>query len=182
MSVVVDVRDLVGRPGAYREVHVAHALTGLVTELAAVPEDRDLAADLLLESVVEGVLVSGSLTTTVRETCARCLTQFERPLEVRVQELFAPGATADDQDEYPLVEGHVDLEPMIRDAVVPAMPFAPLCRPDCLGLCERCGGNRNLGECACPPAPIDARWAGLAAFAQLEAFERFERFDAPDQA
>jgi uncharacterized protein len=50
---------------------------------------------------------------------------------------------------------------MIRDAVVPAMPFAPLCRPDCQGLCERCGGDRNSAECVCPPE-IDSRWAPLA--------------------
>ena len=83
-----------------------------------------------------------------------------RPFDVPVQELFAPGAEPDDEHEYPLVEGHLDLEPMIRDAVVPSLPFAPLCRPDCLGLCERCGGDRNLGECSCPPE-TDPRWSPL---------------------
>jgi uncharacterized protein len=76
-----------------------------------------------------------------------------------VQELYAPEASPED-DEYPLLEGAVDLEPMIRDAILLAMPFAPLCRPDCRGLCERCGGDRNLGECHSPPE-VDVRWAPL---------------------
>jgi uncharacterized protein len=57
-------------------------------------------------------------------------------------------------------DGGLDLEPMIRDAVILSMPFAPLCRPSCLGLCERCGADRNLGECACGPVVEDA-WAPL---------------------
>jgi uncharacterized protein len=48
----------------------------------------------------------------------------------------------------------------VRDAVVLEMPFSPLCRPDCLGLCARCGGDRNLGECSCGPE-VDPRWGAL---------------------
>jgi uncharacterized protein len=178
VSVVLDVRDLVGNPGASREVHVAEPVAGLATELAFVPDDRALDAELLLECVVEGVLVSGRLGGVLVESCARCLTPFEQPFEVRVQELFASDGTARDADEYPLVEGRVDLEPMIRDAIVLAMPFSPLCRPDCRGLCERCGGNRNLGECTCPPATVDARWAALASLELELALEQ----QLPDDA
>ncbi|HXF56802.1 MAG TPA: DUF177 domain-containing protein [Actinomycetota bacterium] len=160
MSTVIDVRDLVEQPGASRRVRVHEGIPGLATQLAAVPEDRPVGADLLFESVVEGILVTGPVSGQMALTCARCLASFERGFRVEVQELFVPGASGE-EDEYPLVEGFVDLEPMIRDAVILAMPFAPLCRPDCLGLCERCGGNRNLGECACPP-PTDPRWAPLA--------------------
>src|ERR671919_489075 len=76
--------------------------------------------------------------------CARCLKPFEEEFRVEVRELFAPGAS-DEADQYPVTEGHIDLEPMVRDAMVLGMPFSPLCRPDCLGLCERCGGGRNPG-------------------------------------
>lgn len=159
MSVAVDVRDLLGQPGASREVRLDEPIEGLVTELARVPADREVHADLLLESVVEGILVSGEVRGEMLVSCARCLRPVEAPFELRVQELFAPGA-ADAEDGYPLGEGSVDLEPMIRDAVVLAMPFAPLCRPDCLGLCTRCGGDLAAGECACAPEP-DERWAPL---------------------
>jgi uncharacterized protein len=159
MSVVIDVRDLVRSPGSSRALQVVEPIEGLAAGLAAVPQDRPVDADLLLESVVEGVLVSGPVTGVMTLTCARCLKPFEHGFDVRVQELFSEGATAED-DEYPLQQGHVDLEPMIRDAVVLSMPFAPLCRPDCMGLCPRCGGDRNLGECACG-LELDARWAPL---------------------
>jgi uncharacterized protein len=159
VSLDLDVRDLVGQPGASRSVHLTEPVEGLSTEVARVPEDRLVAADLELESVVEGILVSGEVIAQAELSCARCLTSVHGVLRVDVEELFAPEAGPTD-DEYPLMEGRVDLEQMIRDALVPAMPFAPLCRPECLGLCERCGGDRNRGECSCPPE-VDPRWAPL---------------------
>lgn len=159
MTVQIDVKDLLRHPGSSRTLEFAEAIGGLRTELAYVPEDRPLGGRLLMESVVEGVLASGPLSGVMVLRCARCLATTETEFSVEVQELFAPGATADD-DEYQLVEGILDLEPMIRDAVLLSMPLAPLCRPDCLGLCERCGGDRNAGECSCPPE-VDPRWAPL---------------------
>jgi uncharacterized protein len=160
MSVVIDVRDLTHQPGASRRVRVTESIDGLGTELASVPQDRQIDAELLLESLVDGVLVTGPVSGTMRLTCARCLKPFDQNFRLDVQELFAAGAGTED-DEYPLDDDAIDVEPMIRDAVVPSMPFAPLCRPDCLGLCERCGGDRNLGECTCGP-DVDDRWAPLA--------------------
>jgi uncharacterized protein len=160
MSVTIDVRDLLAQPGSTRRMTVREPVAGMSSGLAAVPEDRPLEADLLLEGLVEGILVTGDVRGTEVLSCARCLSPVEEAFELHVQELFVPGATADD-DEYPVEDGSIDLEPMLRDAIVLAMPFAPLCRPDCQGLCERCGGNRNLGECACGPA-TDSRWEALA--------------------
>jgi uncharacterized protein len=159
MTLTIDVRDLAGDPGTTRTIEVAEAIPGLSTELARVPEDRIVAARLVLESLVEGILASGPVDATVSLTCARCLSAFESAIRVDVQEVFAPGASLED-DEYPLIDGMIDLGPMIRDAVVLAMPFAPLCKVDCLGLCPRCGADRNEGECSCSPE-VDARWAPL---------------------
>ncbi len=156
----VDVRDLLGQPGASRQVHLAEPVEGLATELARVPPHLPVRVDVLLESVVEGILVSGPLSGEISYRCARCLKPFTEPFTVEVTELFVPGAR-DEDEAYPLGEGALDLEPMVRDAVVLSMPFSPLCRPDCLGLCERCGGDRNLGECTCGPE-VDPRWAALS--------------------
>jgi uncharacterized protein len=157
----IDVRDLVGHPGHSRAVHVDEPVEGLALELATVPEDLPIEADLLLESVIEGILVSGPLRGSMRMSCARCLKTFERPFDVDVHELFARELD-DAADEYPLAEdGAIDIEPMVRDAVLLGVPFSPLCRPECLGLCERCGGDRNRGECACAPETVDSRWAAL---------------------
>lgn len=156
----VDVRDIVDRPGSSREVHLEEGIEGLATELAAVPAEAPVRIDVLLESIVEGILVSGPVSGTVTYRCARCLTDFTDRFEVEVTELFTRSAQDDEGEEYPIAEGVIDLEPMVRDAVLLSLPFSPLCRPDCRGLCERCGGNRNLGECTCPP-PTDHRWDAL---------------------
>ena len=160
MTVEVDVRDLVDRPGSYRTVHVEEPMEGLETELARIPPDLPVEAELLMESVVEGILASGPVTGTMRYSCARCLKPFDATFEVEVQELFVKEVTAG-EDEYPLQEGIVDVEPLLRDVVVGAMPFAPLCRPECRGLCSRCGADLNAGPCSCEPEP-DTRWSILS--------------------
>jgi DUF177 domain-containing protein len=157
----IDVRDLIDHPGASRTVHVVEPVSGLRLELAAVPDDSPIRADLLLESVAEGILASGPVSGRLSLSCARCLNSFEDGIAVAVQELFSPGADAGGE-EYPLSpSGEIDIEPMVRDAVLLSIPFSPLCRPDCRGLCERCGGDRNLEECTCGPEPADPRWAAL---------------------
>jgi uncharacterized protein len=161
VSVAVDVRDLLGHPGSHRTVHIEEPVEGLATELVRVPDDAPVEADLLMESVVEGVLASGPVEGVWVVSCARCLKPVESTFRVQVQELFRPDAGPESEDDYPIEEGFVDLEPLIRDNVVPAMPFAPLCRPDCLGLCARCGGDRNAGECTCPEE-TDPRWSVLS--------------------
>jgi uncharacterized protein len=155
----IDVRDLLVRPGSSRELHIAPDLKGLRTELAEIPADAPVHIDVLLESIVEGILVSGPISGTITYQCARCLKSFGEEFRLEVTELFARDASERD-DEYPLVNGTIDLEQMIRDNVLLSIPFAPLCRPECLGLCERCGGDRNLGECSCPPRS-DPRWDAL---------------------
>jgi uncharacterized protein len=154
----VDVRDLLERPGASREVHAVEPIEGLAGELVSVRDPVRI--DLLLESVVEGILASGPLSGTMSFRCARCLKPSDRSFRLEITELFAHEA-ADGDDEYPIKDRTVDLEPVVRDTVVLAMPFSPLCRDGCLGLCERCGGDRNLGECSCGPN-VDPRWAPLA--------------------
>ena len=155
----IDVRDLLESPGSSRTVHVEEPVPGLRTELADVPEDHPIAADLTLESVVEGIFVRGSLEGRFAMRCARCLKPFERDFDVEMIELVPRDPGPD--DDYALAPDlTLDPEPIVRDAVVLEMPFSPLCRPDCLGLCEICGGDRNLGEC--PGHEVtDPRWDAL---------------------
>jgi uncharacterized protein len=157
----IDVRDLMGRPGASREQPISGTLQGLGSELARVPDDAPIAGELLLESVVEGILVSGGLEGTMTLACARCLTEFRQPFRIEVHELFTERPD-EDADEYPLdPELGIDPDQMLRDAIGVELPFSPLCRPDCQGLCEICGGNRNLGECP-GHGRIDPRFAALS--------------------
>jgi uncharacterized protein len=162
VAVEVDVRDLVGRPGTSRTARVEEPITGMATELATVPADRPVRASLLLQSILEGILVSGPVTGEMDLSCARCLHPIGRPFAVEVRELFASPERAEPDEDYLLPDtGVIDVEPMLRDAVVLSMPFSPLCRPDCKGLCPRCGGDRNLDECTCGPER-DERWDVLS--------------------
>jgi uncharacterized protein len=157
----IDVRDLLEQPGSSRTVHVDEPVPGLRTELADVPDDAPIAGDLTLESVSEGIYVSGRVRGRFAMRCARCLKEFTRGFDLEMAELVPREASP--EDDYALASDlTLDPEPMVRDAVVLEMPFSPLCRPDCLGLCEICGGDRNLGECPGHEAS-DPRWAGLDA-------------------
>jgi uncharacterized protein len=166
---VLDARELGRRPGSMRAVtRTVPAPDGLGVDLARVPAGEPLELDLRLESVVEGVLVSGTVTAPVTGECARCLGPVGDRLVVDVQELFAyeDSATEEttEQDEVShLIGDHLDLEPVVRDAVVLALPLSPLCREDCRGLCPDCGEVLDeLPADHSHDAPLDPRWAALA--------------------
>lgn len=158
---VIDVRDLVGHPGVSRTRGVDGTLEGLATELARVREDRPIHADLLLESVVEGLLVSGRVRGDWVLRCARCLTEFDGSFEVDLSELFVSEPDPDADDYLLDPDALLDPDQLLRDAIGVEMPFSPLCRADCQGLCENCGGNRNMGECP-GHATADPRFAVLS--------------------
>lgn len=134
--------------------------------MIAVPEGGEVELDLLTESVVEGVLVSGTAFAKVEGECARCLEPIADEVEVRITELYAwPDSTTDEtteEDEVSRIENDlIDLEPVVRDAIVLALPQAPLCEPDCKGLCSECGGRwAELGPDH-GHETIDPRWAAL---------------------
>ena len=163
MIAAIDVRDLLEQPGSSREVHVRGTLEGLGTELAQISPDDPIEADLLLESLVEGVLVSGRMHGTMRLRCARCLKDFAAPLDVEVSELFVAEPDPEGDDYTLAPEGLVEPEQMVRDTVGVELPFSPLHSADCRGLCPVCGGDRNLGECPGDHPQVDGRWGALDA-------------------
>ncbi len=115
---------------------------------------------------MEGVLVTGTAQAGLAGECARCLDPIEDDIVARFQELFVyDDSEADEEDEgVSRLEGDmVDLEPLLRDAVVLALPFQPLCEEDCPGLCTECGARLKDDPDHTHGAPIDPRWAGLAA-------------------
>lgn len=160
----VFVGEILGRPGTYREISRSVRLDDARIPLARVGGD-DVGLELRAESAVEGVLVSGSLRARFELECARCLTKFDSPATVDVVELFAvPGHELPaEEDAYEVRGTEIDLEPMVRDALVLALPVHPLCREDCAGMCARCGADWNSATCDCSDDGGDPRWAGLDA-------------------
>ncbi len=161
---VLDIHDLSRRPGSSRTVsRSVPAPADLGTELLGVPADSEIELELLLEAVMEGVLVSGGARTEVTGACARCLTELRRDLEVELQELYAYPESDAAEDEAGRVQGDaIDLEQMLRDAVVLALPFRPLCTDDCAGLCPRCGVRLADDPDHRHDEENDPRWAALA--------------------
>jgi uncharacterized protein len=138
-----------------------------------VPEGSEIELDVRLESVIEGVLVSGTAQVQLTGECSRCLDQVSDELEVDLQELYRYEATDahgrvqrepdedDENDEQRTLAGdYLDLEPVLRDAVVLDLPLAPVCRDDCPGLCPQCG-FRLEDDLDHHHDVIDPRWAAL---------------------
>lgn len=136
-------------------------LDGLACSGSSVPEGTEVEVDVTLESVAGGVSVSGTVRSSWSGECRRCLAPASGPVLVRVLEHYTEGG--DGSDTYPLRDDEVDLELMARDAVLLELPQAPLCGPECRGLCPSCGANLNEEACTCKAAPADPRWSALAA-------------------
>lgn len=162
-DLTLSVAEILGRPGEYRDVTVNEPLPGVEIGLARLTDERGLQAELRIESVVEGILVTGPVHGETRLRCARCLEEFSSEVELRVCELFVGSGhdAASEDDVYRVVGTEIDLEPMLRDAVALTLPLNPLCRSDCKGLCAKCGQELNRGSCDCKDDDIDPRWADL---------------------
>ncbi|RZS87004.1 uncharacterized protein EV189_2423 [Motilibacter rhizosphaerae] len=162
---VIDTRELGRRPGSMRSLtRSVPAPKHLGTDVIGVPEGSTMELELRLEAVMEGVLVSGTAQGQVRGECVRCLEPLEETLEVDLQELYAyPGSSSAeaDEDEVHQLEGDLlDLEPVVRDAVVLALPQQPVCEEDCAGLCVECGA-RLSDDPEHTHEALDPRWAAL---------------------
>ncbi|MFV0458202.1 MAG: YceD family protein [Actinomycetales bacterium] len=159
---VLDTIELGRRPGTMREVRrVVETPPDFGTDVIGIPAGSDLELDLRLEAVMEGVLVSGMARAKAVGQCVRCLEDVAMQIEAPVQELFAyPGKADPEQDEYELDGELIDLEPVLRDAVVPALPFQPVCDPDCPGLCSECG-VRLADQPDHAHDLVDPRWSAL---------------------
>jgi uncharacterized protein len=165
----INVAQLLKQPvGATRQYELHEQLD---------PIDEGDVPVALLEGTVRllrtqrGVLVHLQAWTQVQIACSRCLEPFTTPVEINFQEEFFP--TIDihtglpievpEDDKAAIIDGNhvLDLGEMVRQYLLLSLPMHPLCREDCAGLCPHCGHNLNEGLCACPPEPVDSRWATL---------------------
>ena len=164
---VLDTHELGRRPGSQRRKTLsAAAPADLGIEVLRVPEGSPIEFELRLEAVMEGVLVTGQVHARLEGECVRCLEDIHDTVVADFQELFAyeesDTATDEEDDDVSRLEGDLlDLEPVLRDAVVLSLPFQPLCRDDCPGLCVECGARLADDPEHQHEEPVDPRWAKL---------------------
>ncbi|MFC4945343.1 YceD family protein [Pseudonocardia sp. GCM10023141] len=165
---VFNTRELGRRPGTMRSYQrtIPAPAERLGLETIGVPEGSDVELDVRLESATEGVYVSGTAHAPVVGECARCLDPVTDEVTAHVGELFAYPDTATDattdEDELPRVVGDfLDVEQTVRDALIGDLPMAPLCRPDCPGLCVECGEKWADLAPDHGHETLDPRWAAL---------------------
>lgn len=150
------VSDLLRRAGERRAEHLT-APVAWSLELSRLLPEEPLAAEVMLEGASGGVFASGTAAALVEHTCHRCTATWRERIEVPFGEMISSGEDAD----YPLEGDVADLEAPVRDTVLLALPLVPTCRPDCAGLCGRCGADLNTGACPGHDEESTSPFAGL---------------------
>lgn len=176
---------LKGPAGARRQYSLNEQIAHLDQDLEPI---KPLQGMVTLTRTSQGILVTGHLRTALRTACRRCLEPCDVEVELDLEDEFYPvvriadvafdDVPGEDLDAALRIDEHhtLDLAEVVRQGLWLAAPMESLCRPDCAGLCPRCGGNRNLGECTCDEAPTDPRWAALQGWLHTER-ESQERSD-----
>ncbi len=161
---------LKGSTGVQRRYDVREEIWNLDPDLEPITL---LVGSITLMRTSQGILATGGLRVTLRLTCHRCLEPMTSEVELELEEEFHPQADfaeasldklpEEELDEALLIDEHhvLDLSEVVRQGLWLSAPMEAVCRPDCAGLCPRCGGNRNIGECLCKDEEIDPRWAAL---------------------
>lgn len=164
---VVSVTNLIHRPGTMETLtEVLPAPADLGNTLIGVKEGSDIDLDIRMESVVDGILVTGSVVVDVHGECSLCLDPIDYEMSANIQELFvfekAPAGGPEDEvdEQYAVEDDSIDLEPALRDAVILQLPFQPVCRDTCQGLCADCGA-RLEDDPGHHHEVLDPRWSAL---------------------
>ena len=162
-ALLVNTAELLRQPGSERHLELSVPLGDI-----AIDDPRlggSVAVDIALVSTIDDIVVTGRLAVPWSDECRRCLKPLSETLVVDVAERYAEedptGRRRVDPEAFPIEHGQVDLAPMVREEVLLAVPDAPLCRPDCAGLCPTCGADRNVDPCGCDADVRDDRWAVL---------------------
>lgn len=162
MPLVVNVVELLRWPGSTKDLDVNIAVDDLEFDDARI-SNEPVHISLHLESLSNGVSVSGTASATWHGECRRCLAPLEERMDVSVAEMYqqetdyALGVA----DAYAIENDQINLLPMVRENILLAVPLGPLCREDCPGFCPHCGADLSEESCGCENSVLDPRWAAL---------------------
>ena len=138
---------------------------------------RSIDADIVATHTNPGAYLEGDADASVEVSCVRCLKPVETPVHAEFAEQYYAtiGVVHGEQLAQPPRDAktigtdfRIDLVPLLREELILATPLAPLCRPDCKGLCDECGRDLNL-EPHTHDTPTDERWAKLQALKDFHA-------------
>lgn len=155
---VVNVIELLRRAGTTKDVEVTVAAADLDFGDERIV-DEPVEVSLHLESLTNGIAVTGRAGARWAGECRRCLAPVSERVEVVLDERYQ--STVEDPDAWQITGDQIDLLPMVRENILLAVPLGPLCRPDCPGICQWCGADLSAGSCGCTPPPTDSPWAVL---------------------
>jgi uncharacterized protein len=124
------------------------------------------------KEIVADIRLRGRFSGRFQVPCARCVEPVEIPLAADFDLIFRPAEADTEATERSITAPETEigyyqkdsllLEDVLREQVLLSLPVRTLCKPDCKGLCPRCGQNRNTQECSCEVGPSDPRWEALA--------------------
>jgi uncharacterized protein len=158
-----DVSGLAGKPGSSRRLSASGSIPGLAGGMGRVDDAGPVYVDATMTSREDGIDVKGRAWGRFDLSCSRCLLEYAEEFGVNFKETYYYEAElADERDGYEISGQTVDLEPMLRDAIVLSIPIRPVHSEDCRGLCTMCGTDLNVATCEHVEEPTDIRWAPLA--------------------
>jgi uncharacterized protein len=159
-GLVVNAAELLREPGLRK--HVSAEVAPADVDAAHPAIVGDLGVELDLESSLDDIVVTGTITVPWRGVCRRCAVDLDLRIPVDVEERYADSEELVDSGEaLPIERGQLDLAGLVRDEALLTADEERLCRDDCAGLCPTCGADLNDGPCDCAQPPADDRWAAL---------------------
>lgn len=156
---LVNALELLRRPGSERSIELDIEPSVIAIDDRRLVKGAPIVVRLTCSSLSDGVVVEGSVSSEFHGECRRCLAEVVGRVDVDVRELYQVVRT--DPDAFPIENDQIDLVPMVRESLLLELPDAPVCRPDCRGLCPVCGIDLNNSSCSCTVKSRDPRWAAL---------------------
>lgn len=150
----ITFEEVLAAPGGLVRRVIAEAIPSGAPEVTFVGAVR---GHVELRAVGSRVRVSGETTTDIEMVCSRCLCAFTRPVDTVIEEVFDPRPATERMSTeggaliLPSPEAAIDVSELLRQHLLLALPYTPLCRADCAGLCPVCGADRNQTSCHCSP-------------------------------
>lgn len=158
----LNLHELPRRAGDFKEYQLKFAAPEPIgNPMISISKEEPIEIELRAESVSDGILLSGSVTSRATGECGRCLDEISQEIHQKFQELFFYENRATDED-FSMAGDIADLEIPIRDAVILALPINPLCKVECQGLCSGCGEKWERLDEGHSHEVIDPRWKGLS--------------------